>query len=96
MWYTLKKCQLRHAVLADSSSSIKITVWGELVDQISEDVTIKIISVKLDFYNELRLLKPQSTSTIYRQKQKVGVAHFLIQLKLINIFYVLTRTAARI
>lgn len=71
MWYTLKKCQLRNAVLADSSSSIKISVRRELVDQISEDVAIKIISVKLDFYNELRLSKPQQHPRFIDKNKKL-------------------------
>ena len=47
--------QLKNALLADSSSSAKITVWGELVDQVPKNVTIEFTLVKLDSYYELRL-----------------------------------------
>lgn len=33
-----KELQLRNALLADESSSMKITEWGELVDQVPENV----------------------------------------------------------
>ena len=45
-----KERQLGNALLADDSSSIKITVWEELVDQVPEDVTIEFTSIKLDFF----------------------------------------------
>lgn len=33
----------------EESSSMKIAVWEELVDQIAEDVTIEFTSMKLDY-----------------------------------------------
>ena len=48
---TLKKeCQIRNALLTDDSISIKISVRGKLVDQVSEDVAKKFTLVKLDSY----------------------------------------------
>ena len=45
-----KERQLRNTLLGDNSSSIKITVWEELFDQIPDHVTLKFTSVKLDSY----------------------------------------------
>ena len=40
-----KEYQLRNALLADDSSSTKITVLGVLVKQVPEDLTIEFTSV---------------------------------------------------
>ena len=72
-----------------------------------EDATTEFTSVKLDIFYGLRLSTLSSTKIFQKevnvdwniydfcQKQKHDVAHLLIQLNLINILYVLTRTVAR-
>ena len=67
-----KERQLGNALLADDSSSIKITVWEELVDQVPEDVTIEFTLIKLDFYYGSRLPTLPSTK-IDQSDKKVNV-----------------------
>ena len=61
--------QLKNALLADSSSSPKITVWGELVDRVPKNVTIEFTLVKLDSYYGLRLSTLQPTQIDLSDKE---------------------------
>ena len=61
--------QLKNALLADSSSSAKITVWGELVDQVPKNITIEFTLVKLDSYYGLRLSTLQPTQIDLSDKE---------------------------
>ena len=64
-----KITQLRNALLAEDSRSIKITVWGELVDQVSDDVLVEYTSIKLDSYYGLRLSTLPSTKIDQSDKE---------------------------
>ena len=61
--------QLKNALLAGSSSSAKITVWGELVDQVPKNVTIEFTLVKLESYYGLRLSTLQPTQIDLSDKE---------------------------
>ena len=67
--YTKKITQLRNALLAEDSRSIKITVWGELVDQVSDDVLVEYTSIKLDSYYGLWLSTLPSTKIDQSDKE---------------------------
>ena len=59
---------LRNAYLADPRGSIKVTVEGELVNQVLEDKTTKFTSVKLDSYNGLLVSTfPSTTIAIFEE-----------------------------
>ena len=67
--YTKKITQPRNALLAEDSRSIKITVWGELIDQVSDDVLVEYTSIKLDSYYGLRLSTLPSTKIDQSDKE---------------------------
>ena len=58
------KKPLRHGLFADSTSSIKVSVWGELIDEVEEDVTYSFKNITIENYYGLRLNTTAKTTLL--------------------------------
>ena len=66
------KKSLTHGLLADSTSSIKVSVWGKLIDEVEEDVTYLFKNVTIENYYGLRLSTTAKT-TLLKQEEQIDV-----------------------
>ena len=63
---------LRQGLLADSTLSIKVSVWGELIDEVEDDVTYLFKNVTIENYYGLRLYTTAKT-TLLKQEEQIDI-----------------------
>ena len=66
------KKSLRHGLLADSTSSIKVSVWGELIGKVEEDVTYLFKNITIENCYGLRI-NTTSKTTLLKQKKQIDI-----------------------